>query len=141
MHQFLEFFNNHPYLFAALAVAVALLVANEALRLWRGDKRLAPSEAVRMINERDAVVLDVRAAGDFKKGHILNAVHMPVGSIDDKAKELEKYKQRPVLCYCGIGTAAPQAVDKLKQQGFEDVHALKGGLNAWQSANLPVTTK
>ena len=50
-------------------------------------------------------------------------------------------KSRPLLLYCALGTAANSARDKLLQQGWADVFPLRGGLNAWQMANLPVASQ
>ncbi len=141
MEQILEFLGNHMLLSAAVVVVLLLLIGNELLRLITGEKRLTPTDAVRIINDQDAIVLDVRSLSDYKKGHILNARHVPMTKIDEVAKELSKRKSSPVLCYCALGSTAPQACDKLKKQGFEQVHSLRGGLNAWQAASLPVTTR
>ncbi len=141
MERLLEFLGNHLLLSGAVAVVLILLVANELLRLFRGEKRLNPTEAVHIMNAQDAVVLDVRSAGDYKKGHILNARHVPMTKIEETGQQLGKYKNAPVLCYCALGSTAPQACDKLRKMGFQQVYSLRGGLNAWQNANLPVTTR
>lgn len=137
----LEFIGNHLLLSAAVLVVLVLLIGNELLRLIRGEKRLSPSDAVRIINAPDAIVLDVRSASDFKKGHILNARHVPLTKIDEVGQQLSKQKSSPVLCYCALGSSAPQACEKLRKMGFEEVYSMRGGLNAWQNANLPVTTR
>lgn len=141
LERLLEFFGNHLLLTAAVVVVLVLLIGNELLRIIRGEKRLSPAEAVRVINDQDAIVLDVRSLSDYKKGHILNARHVPMTKIEEVGRELAKRKSSPVLCYCALGSAAPQACDKLQKMGFEKVHSLRGGLNAWQNASLPVTTR
>lgn len=141
MERLQEFVFNHPILWGLLALVLLALVASELWRLLRGPKPLPPSEAVRLINSRDAVVVDVRSAGDFKKGHILNAVNVPVAGVEKRAKEIAKDTDRTIICYCAMGSVAPQACAKLKKQGYSHAYALKGGINAWQSAGLPVTKK
>jgi rhodanese-related sulfurtransferase len=141
MQQIIEFLANHWILASALGLVVALMVANEIWTSLRGEKRLSATDAVRLINDQDAVVLDVRGVADFKKGHILNAINIPAARLQERVNELAKFKARPVLCYCALGSSAPQACTKLRQLGFTTVYSLKGGLNAWQGASLPVTTK
>lgn len=141
MQEIIEFLANHPVLTAALVAVLTLMVANEIWTTFKGEKRLPPLDAVRLINDQNAVVLDVRSPADFKKGHILNALNIPSARLVDRAKELDKLKDRPVLCYCALGSVSPQACTKLRQMGFATVYSLKGGLNAWQGASLPVTTK
>jgi len=139
--QLLTFVQAHLVLFAALIVVTVALIANEVHGSVQGGKRLAPSEAVRLINDRDALVLDVRPAADFKKGHLLNAVNLPLPKLTDRASEIGKDKSRPVIVYCAIGPTAVEAAIRLRKLGHTEVYALRGGLNGWLGANLPVTAK
>ncbi|MEC9362276.1 MAG: rhodanese-like domain-containing protein [Sinimarinibacterium flocculans] len=141
MEQFLDFFGNHPGLFAALGVVALLLVANEVHGHLTGGKRLSVPEAVRLINDRDPIILDVRTPADFRKGHLLRARNAPVTKLDEHLGQFAKDKSKPVLVYCALGSNAVTAAERLRKQGFAEVYPLRGGLNAWLGANLPVTTK
>lgn len=141
MDRLLEFVGNHPLLFVALGVIIVLFIANEVHGRLKGDRRLSPTDAVRLINHEDAVVIDVRGAADFKRGHILHARHIPAGRIAEHETELARFKERPILCYCALGSTAPQACEELRKLGFMRSYSLKGGINAWQGASLPVTTR
>lgn len=141
MDQFLQFVGAHPVLFAALGVAVVLLILNEMSHLVTGEKRLSPQEAVRLINDRHALVLDVRPAGDFKKGHILNALNVPQPKLAERLGELGKDTARPIVVYCALGGVAAQATHQLKKAGYTEVYPIRGGLNSWLGASLPVTTR
>jgi rhodanese-related sulfurtransferase len=141
MQQFIEFLARHWLLTSAFVAVVAAMALNELWTAFRGEKRLSPSDAVRLINDKNALVLDVRPAAEFKKGHILNAVNIPAMRIEERIGEIAKYKDQPVLCYCALGASSPQACTRLRKQGFATVYSLRGGMNAWQGASLPVTTK
>lgn len=141
MTQFLEFFTNHPILFLALGAVILLLIANEVHGSLTGGKRLSAPEAVRLINDRDPLIVDVRTGADFKRGHLLHALNAPLAKLEEHLGQMGKDKARPILVYCALGTSASTAADKLKKQGFAEVYPLRGGINAWLGANLPVTTK
>ena len=141
MQQIIEFLTSHWILSSALAGVLLLMAANEVWSGLRGEKRLSPQDAVRLINDKNPLVLDVRGPADFKKGHILNALNIPAARLEDRLGEIAKFKERPVLCYCALGTTAPQACERLRRLGFATVYSLKGGLNAWQGASLPVTAR
>jgi len=141
MDQLITFFGAHPSLFAALGVVTVLLIANEVHGNLTGGKRLSVPEAIRLINDRDPLVLDVRTVADFKKGHLLNARNAPLAKLDEHLTQFAKDKAKPVLVYCALGGTSVTAVEKLRKQGFTEAYPLRGGLNAWITANLPVTTK
>lgn len=141
MAQFFEFFHAHLLLFAALGIVLALIVANEVHGSLTGGKRLSAAEAVRLINDRDPLVVDVRPQSEYKRGHLLGAFHAPAAKFDEYLGQIAKDKARPVLVYCALGANSGAIADKLRQNGFAEVYPLKGGINAWQMANLPVTSK
>ena len=141
MDPLLAFVSQHAVLFSALAAVAALLILNEMSGFVTGEKRLSPLEAVRLINDRHALILDVRPAGDYKKGHLLNAVNVPQQKLGERLEELGKDKARPVVVYCALGGVAAQAAHQLKKAGFSEVYPIKGGLNGWLGASLPVTTR
>jgi rhodanese-related sulfurtransferase len=141
MDQFLEFFNQHPFLFLALGAVLALLVANEVHGNLTGGKRLSALEAVRLINDRSPVIVDVRSPVDYKRGHLLGAVNAPLAKLDEHLPRLGKDRQQPVLVYCALGSSSLTATEKIRAAGFSEVYPLRGGLNAWAAANLPVTTR
>ena len=140
MDQLLAFVQNHVGLFVALVVVVVLLVANEVHGNIAGGKRLTALEAVRFINDRDPVIVDLRPASDFKRGHLLNAVNAPFAKFDEYVGQF-KDKSRPVLLYCALGTMGSTIAEKLRQQGYAEVYPLRGGINAWLMNSLPVTVK
>ncbi len=141
MDPLLHFVSLHPVLMSALGVVLVLLILNEMSGVITGEKRLSPMEAVRLINDREALVLDVRAVADYKKGHILNAVNVPQPRLAERMNDLGKDLARPVVVYCALGGVAAQASVQLRKAGFQEVYPLRGGINGWLGASLPVTTR
>ena len=141
MPQLIEFAHHHFALFAALGALLLLFIANEVHGALSGGQRLNPPEAVRLINDRDALVVDLRPAGEFKKSHLMNALNLPLAKLEERAGELGKDKTRPVLLYCALGSVAGEAAAKLRKLGFSEVYPLRGGISNWQGSNLPITAK
>jgi len=141
MEQLLQFVSNHPILFVLFGAVLIALIANEVHGNLTGGKRLGTAEAVRLINDRDPLIVDVRTSADFKRGHLLNALNLPIAKIEEQIGQLGKDKARPVLVYCALGSSSVTAVDKLRKNGFTEAYPLQGGINNWQASNLPITVK
>lgn len=141
MEQLLEFATHHPLLMTALGLVLAAIIANEVHGSLSGGKKLAAPQAVRLINDRDARIVDVRPVADYKKGHLLGALSIPHDKLKDRLGELGKDKTRPVIVYCALGGTARESALLLQQQGYAEAYPLAGGLNAWLAASLPVTVK
>ena len=141
MAQLLEFFHHHTLLFAAFGALLVVFVANEVHGAVTGGVRLGPMQAVRLINDREAVVIDVRSVADYKKGHLMGAVNIPLAKLEERAGELGKDKGKPLLVYCALGSSAGEAAQRLRKLGFGEVYPLRGGINNWLGSNLPVTAR
>ncbi len=137
MAQLIEFIGNHPALVAAfIGVLVALLYT--LVQGGGGATALSPQRAVLVLNQDDAVPVDVRPEAAYKAGHIINAVNVSQQDITGGAARLAKYKDRPLLVYCESGLQSGAAVKALRRQGYTKVYNLRGGLAAWRGENLPV---
>lgn len=135
----LEFVTNHYLLASAFfALLVALIYTTVASQL-SSLKELSTHEATLLINKEDAYILDIRPAADFKKGHILNSKQLK-SELVTKAdfSSLEKYKNKPIIVVCAMGMTSKRTASQLLKDGFEKASILKGGINAWQGAGLPI---
>ena len=141
MSDFAEFAQHNWLLFLALFAILGMLVGSEILRKMRGVSTLNATEALRLINDRDAWVVDIREGGEYKEGHIPQARHIPLASLQERLGELGKAGDKPIIVYCRTGSASQSACAQLKKSGIADVYSLSGGLAAWLDANLPVSRK
>ena len=139
MEQVIEFISNHLFLNLALVIVVVLLIRSWVAPRLSGVGDVDPAGAIRMINHDDAAVVDVRAGDEFAQGHILNALNLPLGTLENHLKTLEDHKDRPVIVNCRSGQRSAQAARTLRKHGFEKVYNLSGGIMAWEKAELPLT--
>ncbi|AMG47946.2 rhodanese-like domain-containing protein [Achromobacter xylosoxidans] len=115
------------------------MLAIPALRKGRTGSAVSTTEAIQMVNQRQAVWVDVRPAEQFQAGHIAQARSVPAADLEQKAASLPKNK--PLVVVCDNGRDSARAAAKLRAQGFADVVPLEGGMRAWLAASLPVTQK
>jgi rhodanese-related sulfurtransferase len=135
MEQLSEFVINHWLLVTAFCAVLGLLIAN----LLSGASGVSAQQAVTIINRAEAVVVDVRSAGEFAKAHIIGAINIPQGELEQAPARLRRYQGKPLLVYCASGSTSAAAVRKLRQLGVAEVQSISGGLVAWRQENLPVT--
>jgi len=139
MDTYLEFAGNHTLLVGALVFSFFLLVFTELQRKARGLTNIEPQDAVKLINS-DAVVIDLRSAEAFARGHIVNAKNIPFDELEANQEKIAKYSKKPIVAVCDAGMTSGKVVNSLRKSGIENVYGLKGGINAWTQANLPLVT-
>ncbi len=136
-----DFFTNNIVLFAALGVILALIVRLEVKRAMRGFKTISPAEAVQLINKEDALVLDIREDNELVQGSIRGAKHLALSVLKQRVEDIQDHIEKPVITYCKAGNRSELACEILKKNKFLNVMSLKGGLEGWKTANLPVIKK
>ena len=141
MPDLLDFVQRHTLLVAAFFALLALVVWTELRRFTKGYQDVRPQQAVRLINDDDPLILDVREANEVAQGKIRGACHIPMSKLAARLGELDKERGRKVLVYCRSGQRSGHAAGLLKKHGFEEVYNLQGGILAWESDNLPVVKK
>lgn len=137
MEQIFEFAGNHPILVSAFCIVLAALVYNLVTDPG-GKNSVDPMGATALINHEDAVIVDVRSIAEFNSGHIVNAVNIPLNGLGNNLKQIEKHRNKPIVAVCRSGSRSASACRLLRKQGFENVKNLRGGMMAWENANLPV---
>ncbi len=138
MPRLFEFISNHPLLWSALAALVIAWVVLELRLRAKGTQDLGTFEFTRQLNTGAALLLDLRSAAEFEKGHIHGARHMTPSQVDPGAKELVRYKEGGVLLYCQNGASSGETTEKLIKAGYPRVFSLKGGIASWLQDQLPL---
>ena len=136
--ELMAFAGRHPYLSLALGGLTVALVYNEIAGRLSGIRRLGPAEVTALINHGNALLVDVRGASDFEKGHIAGSKNVQMTQFDPENKQLASAKSLPVVMVCKVGQTASFAARRLRKAGFTDVAVLEGGIQAWQAADLPL---
>jgi rhodanese-related sulfurtransferase len=137
MDRLLEYVASHPLLVGGTVVLALAVIAYEVSRARSGGQSVAPTEAVRLLNQ-GAVVVDVRSQAEFDSGHILDARHVPQDQVAQAAETLKRFKDKVVIVCCESGMRSGAASRVLTAQGFTKVVNLRGGLQAWRTENLPL---
>jgi rhodanese-related sulfurtransferase len=87
----------------------------------------------------DAVLLDVRTPGEVEEGAIPGAVNIDYNAPDFSEKISALDKTKPYYVYCMGGGRSSKALDKMKAEGFTNVHNLEGGFKAWVQNGFETT--
>lgn len=89
-----------------------------------------------IMNRDDVVLIDVREQSEYDESHIPGVTLIPLGELAQRVDEIPTDKT--VIVTCRSGNRSGQATDFLRQNGFDNVHNMDGGILAWQQAGLDV---
>jgi rhodanese-related sulfurtransferase len=137
MALFLEFAAQQWILIAALLAVLGLLFAHEGRK---AGPAVSPQQAINLVNAEGGVFVDVRDAAAFRKGHIVDAMHIPLNKMPEQRTQLDSYRDKPIILVCNIGQHAGTAGKQLKAAGFSRVYKMSGGMTEWSHLQLPTVS-
>jgi len=138
MQLFFEFAAQQWILIAALMASIGMLIAHEARK---AGPALSPQQAINLVNAEGGVFVDLRDAAAYKKGHIVDAIHLPAAKVEERKAELDAYRDKPVVLVCNMGQHAGTAAKQLRAAGFDRAFKMAGGMIEWSNLQLPTVSR
>ncbi len=135
MNQFSQFIIHHWPLAAAFVVVLLLTFVNEFISQKKKAKEINPQVAVNLINNENAVVIDLRDKEAFKSGHVIDSINARAEDFNEN--KMNKYKDKNLILICARGQQSPAVAAKIKVLGFKPL-VMSGGIISWQNADLPL---
>ncbi len=86
----------------------------------------------------DALFLDVREQGEWDLGHVPEALHIPLGVLEDRVADELPDREREVVVYCAHGRRSLAALATLRALGYERSRHLTDGFEEWEKSGFPV---
>ncbi len=115
------------------AVAIAAVLWHRGAFSNRPD-----AAAVKAHYEQGAVFVDVRTLPEWSAGHLRGALHLPLADLEARAASALPDRNRPIVIYCQSGGRAVTAERQLRQLGYTQVTAMRGGIGSLAQAGYPL---
>ncbi len=98
---------------------------------------LSPDQFITMFESHPGIVIDVRTPEEFEEGHLMRSdynYNFLSGEFEEKMQELNK--SETYYLYCRTGNRSGQAMEIMKEAGFENVYNI-GGFEDLVSIGIP----
>ena len=92
-------------------------------------KRIGVIEAKKILEDKNAIIVDIRDTESYNKGHAATAIHLTQDNLKDFIQSTDKHTPLLVMCY--HGNSSQMIGQYLSQEGFEQVYSVNGGYEAW----------
>jgi rhodanese-related sulfurtransferase len=101
---------------------------------------ISPQELSDLLSQGKAELIDVRTPAEYREVHIDGARNVPLDRLQPDSLMAERNGQsdQPLYVTCKSGKRGSQACQKFIDAGFDRVVNVDGGVDAWESAKLPV---
>lgn len=130
----LVFITQEWLLVTTLIVLIYLYAQRERVKSGRP---ISTHEVTQLVNQGNALLVDVRDSAEFKAGHIVGSINIPYAKLSKESTELASHKGKIIILVDKLGQHAGAVGRFLGREGF-DVRRLGGGIAEWQAQNLPL---
>jgi phage shock protein E len=89
-------------------------------------------------NTSNFLIVDVRTPPEFLKGHVPDAINIPLSKIIYNPATLMSSKGKSIVLYCRSGYRAAKAAEVLHKDGHRNLYHLEGDMQGWLRAGLSV---
>ena len=103
-------------------------------------KEIAPDQAhIRLAQNPQAILIDVREDGEWAAGHAVNARHLGKGVLERDIEKEFPDTNAEIIMYCGGGFRSALTCEVAQRMGYKNVSSLIGGYKAIVQAGWPTT--
>ena len=142
MPEAIEFAQKHTLLTVAWIAVFVMTILSLVKGATQKYKTISNAEAITLMNDKEALVVDLRSLDEFQRGHIIGSINLiPADIKSQNVGKIEHHKEKPLIVVDVNGTLSNNSAESLVKQGFTQVYVLKDGLAAWAGANLPLVKK
>jgi UPF0176 protein len=124
------FFNKHPFAKMRVKIRKEIVSIHEECQHTPGTY-IKPEEWDEFIQRKDLVLVDTRNDFEFHIGTFQGAINPQTTSFYEFRQWCKKNiptKQTPIAGFCTGGIRCEKSTSWLKQQGYENVYHLEGGI-------------
>ena len=100
---------------------------------------ISATQAAAWLASGEAVLIDVREPDEFRAGHVVHALSLPLSALDDCMAQLDIPAERKLIFQCLKGARGEKACVSVRGGSCKnEVYNLEGGIDAWKAAGFPV---
>ena len=94
------------------------------------DFEISPAEAATLLKEKQARLIDVREPWEYATTKVEGSELIPMGDVPARAhQELDPEERLLVMCHHGVRSLT--VTNWLRQQGYDKVQSMRGGIDGW----------
>lgn len=119
-------------------IATALVLLAACSPTTDSDK-VSLDEARKQFEAGQVTLIDIREPQEHRTGVAAGAVLLPMSELAQKQTLIPKNPDKPVLLICNTQNRSKAALTALKQQGYQNIRYVEGGMSQWAAKGWPMS--
>ncbi|ALD15020.1 hypothetical protein IX46_00270 [Buchnera aphidicola (Aphis glycines)] len=142
MNNILSFISNNFILTTIWLLLLNIIIFLIFKPFYLKARLINNFDAIKLINERNAKIVDTRSLELYNSGHIVNSIHIPLKNLSfKKIQELNLSTLNPIVLIIHSSQRNNKHINNFIDNGIKNVYILKNGIDSWSADNLPLIIK
>ena len=139
LESLVAFAGRHYILSALFVLCLGMLIYTQIRIMISPVRALTSGKATDLINNANAVPVDLRTDKEFAAGHITGAVNLPIKLVNDgNFGAIDRCRNVPLIIMDQNGAGSYDAARTIRKAGFPEVYVLAGGIGMWTDEHMPL---
>lgn len=134
------FIIKNIFIITTILIMISILFIIEIKDYKYKKNGLTPQEAVKLLNNNNAIIIDLREEILFNKCYILNSINIPYNKINENKNIITKYKKN-ILILIENKKNNKTAINLFKNYGCNNIMYIVDGIDSWIRNDLPTYKK
>lgn len=134
---FYNFILKNLYIFLIIFILLLTLLLIEIYDIIESKNFINVSNALFLINENKAIILDLRSNSDYNKNHIINSINIPLEQLLNNINLLNKYKLKTIIIVYDDYKKVKKEFTNINKLNLYQIKYFKLGLKEWVDNDMP----
>jgi rhodanese-related sulfurtransferase len=135
-----NFIIKNIFIIIIIFIIILTLIIIEIKDYQYKKNGLTPQEAIKLFNNNNAIIIDLREENIFNKSYILNSINIPYNKINEYKNTIIRHKKNLIILIENKKNNK-EAINLLKSYGCNNITYIIDGIESWQKNDLPTYKK
>lgn len=135
-----NFIIKNIFIIIIIAITILTLLIIEIKDYKYKKNGLTPHEAIKLLNNNNAIIIDLREESLFNKSYILNSINIPHNKINEFKNTIIRNKKNLIILIENKKNNK-DAIELLKNYGCNNIMYITDGIESWKKSDLPIYKK
>lgn len=132
-----DFILKNLYIFLIIFILLFILLIIEIYDIFESKNFINVTDALFLINQNKAIILDLRSSLDYNEKHIINSINIPIEKLNNNINLLDKYKLKTIIIVYYDYKNVKKFFININKLNLYKIKYFKFGLKEWIDNDMP----
>lgn len=136
-----NFLLKNIIIISLIILTLIYIILTEIKEFLYKKNGISPKDAIKLINNNNAIIFDFRNEISYKKNYIINSINIPFDKINNNKNIINKYKKHIIIIIENKKNKHKIIINTLREYNCKNILYMINGIDSWIKNDLPTCKK